>query len=129
MEYATIKHLHMAAVAVSVLGFLVRGVAGLLGRPWVRRRMARTLPHVVDTVLLVSALTLVYMANLNPLHTPWVAAKIIGLLIYVGLGVVTLRPRVPLQWRATALLLALLTVAWMGSVAVTKQPWGFFALS
>ena len=129
MEYAIIKHLHLAAVAVSVLGFMVRGVASLLGRPWVRQRIHRTWPHVVDTVLLASALALLYLAGLNPLHTPWVAAKVGGLLLYIGLGMVTLRPRVPIERRAGALLLALLTVAWIGSVAVTKQPWGFFALS
>ena len=128
MEYALLKHLHLAAVGLSVIGFLVRGVAGLLGRPWVRRRPARTLPHAIDTVLLASALGMLYVAGLNPLHTPWVAAKIGGLLLYIGLGVLALRRNAPLQWRAAALCGALLTVAWIGSVAVSKQPWGFFAL-
>lgn len=76
MEYAALKLVHQASVVLSISGFIVRGAASLAGAAWVRSRSARTLPHVVDTVLLASALGLVWSLRLNPLDTPWLLAKI-----------------------------------------------------
>ena len=125
MDYATIKHIHLGAVALSGIGFFVRGLASLRGAHWVQGRAAKTLPHIVDTVLLVSALGLAAMAHLNPANTPWVLAKIIGLVLYIALGVVALRPRLSTTVRASAWVGALLVLGWIASVAVSKTPWGF----
>ena len=92
LDYATIKLVHQSAVALSVTGFFVRGVASFAGAGWVRSRAAKSLPHVVDTVLLLSALTLAWMLRLTPGNAPWLLAKIVGLVVYVGVGVVALRP-------------------------------------
>ena len=127
MEYATLKLLHQGAVVLSIAGFFLRGAAGLAGARWVRGRLARTLPHVVDTVLLVSALALAWMLRLTPGNAPWLLAKIVGLIVYVGLGIVALRPGRPAAVRATAWLAALATVAWIVSVAITKTPLGFLS--
>jgi uncharacterized membrane protein SirB2 len=125
MDYPTIKHLHMGAVALSATGFTVRGLAALRGAAWVRGRLAKTLPHIVDTVLLASALGLAWMLDLNPLATPWLLAKILGLLLYIALGMVALRPRVTPALRLAAWLAALLVLGWIASVALSKNPWGF----
>ena len=127
MEYATLKLVHQGAVVLSIAGFFVRGAAGLAGARWVRGPLARTLPHVVDTVLLVSALGLAWMLRLTPGSAPWLLAKILGLVVYVGLGIVALRPGRPAAVRATAWLAALATVAWIVSVAITKTPLGFLS--
>lgn len=127
MDYFTLKMVHQTAVALSVAGFFARGMAGLLGAAWVRSRPARTLPHLVDSVLLLSALGLAWLLRLDPLHAPWLLAKILGLLVYIGLGMLALRPGRPLAQRAAAWLAALATVGWMASVALSKNPWGFLA--
>lgn len=123
MEYATLKLVHQGTVLLSFAGFFVRGLAALAGAGWVRSRAARTLPHVVDTVLLASALAMAWPLRLNPAGTPWLAAKIAGLLIYIGLGMMALRPGLPRTWRAAAWLLALLVFVWIVAVALTKNPW------
>jgi len=64
MDYFTVKLVHQSAVALSITGFALRGAAGLAGARWVRGRLARTVPHVVDTALLASALVLVAMLRL-----------------------------------------------------------------
>jgi len=127
MDYLAIRSFHETMVALSVTGFAVRGAAGLAGARWVGGRVAKTLPHVVDTALLVSALMLVTMLRVNPLATPWLVAKMAGLLAYIGLGVVALRPTVPRPARAAAGVAALVVVGWIVSVAFTKNPWGFLA--
>ena len=128
MDYLAIRGLHETTVALSVTGFFIRGAAGLAGACWVRGRVARSVPHVVDTVLLTSALMLVTMLRINPFATPWLLAKMTGLVVYIGLGVVALRPTVARPVRAAAWLAALLVAAWIVSVAFTKNPWGFLAL-
>ncbi len=127
MEYLLLKAVHQGAVALSITGFLARGLAGLLGAGWVRSRPARTLPHIVDTVLLLSALAMAWMLRMTPGNAPWLAAKIVGLLVYIALGVVALRPGLPLPARASALVAALAVFAWIVSVALFKRPLGFLA--
>jgi uncharacterized membrane protein SirB2 len=127
MDYATVKTIHQAAVALSLAGFFARGLASLAGAAWVRGRAARTLPHIVDSVLLISALALAWMLRLNPISAPWLMAKIVGLVVYIGLGMVALRPSRPPAVRAVAWLAALATFAYIVSVAMTKRPAGFFA--
>jgi len=128
MDYATIKTVHQAAVALSVTGFFARGLGSLLGAQWVAGRPARTLPHVVDSVLLASALLLAWTLRLSPTQAPWLLAKIIGLLVYIGLGMVALKPARPVPVRAAAWIAALATFAWIVSVAITKDPRGFFRM-
>lgn len=126
IDYATVKLVHQAAVVLSLTGFVARGAASLAGAGWVGSRAARTLPHVIDTVLLLSALILAWMLRLTLDSAPWLVSKIAGLVVYVGLGVVALRAQRPLRVRAAAWVGALLTAAWIVSVALTKSPAGFF---
>ena len=76
-------------------------------------------------MLLLSALWLAWSLRLAPAEAPWLLAKIVGLLVYIGLGVVALRPGNPTRLRAGAWLGALAVAAWIVSVAITKSPLGF----
>jgi uncharacterized membrane protein SirB2 len=127
LDYAAVKLVHQGTVALSLTGFLIRGAASLAGAAWVRSRSARTLPHLVDTVLLASALTLAWMLRLHPGNAPWILAKVVGLVGYVALGVIALRPGRSLRVRAAAWVAALVIALWIVSVAVAKSPWGFLA--
>ena len=112
-------------MVLSLAGFFARGLGGLAGAGWVQSRAAKSVPHVVDTVLLLSALVLAWMLRLNPLTTPWLAAKIVALLVYIVLGMVALNPKRPLRLRAVAWLAALASFGYIVSVALTKSPLGF----
>ena len=128
MDYATLKLVHQAAVVLSIGGFVARGVAALMESRWLRGRTARTLPHAVDSVLLASALALAWTLRLNPIEAPWLLAKIAGLLLYIGLGMLALRPGLPRRARAVALFAALLTFAQIVAMALTKSVAGLIVL-
>jgi len=128
MNYALLKTVHQTAVVLSISGFTLRAAGALTGAPWVRQRLARTLPHLIDTVLLSSALGLAWTASLSPLHTPWLLAKIIALLVYIALGMVALRPGAIPALRVLCGLFAVLAFAYIASVAVFKTPWGLLSL-
>jgi uncharacterized membrane protein SirB2 len=125
VDYASLKLIHQGAVALSFAGFFARGLGALRGAAWIRSRAARTLPHVVDTVLLVSAIALAWMLRLSLLEAPWLLAKIIALVVYVGLGVLALRPGTPRELRTAAYVAALATFIYIVSVALSKDPAGF----
>jgi uncharacterized membrane protein SirB2 len=129
VDYVALKLVHQTAVLLSISGFFARGLASLAGAAWVRGSVARTLPHLVDTVLLLSALTMAWLLRLTPTTAPWLGAKIAGLLLYIGLGMLALRPGRPLAVRATAWIAALLVFGWIVSVAITKDPYVGLRLS
>lgn len=125
MDYALLKTVHQAAVVLSITGFVARGTGAMAGADWVRSRAAKSLPHVVDSVLLLSALGMAWVASFNPLATPWLLAKIVALLVYIGLGMVALKAGRPPALRVAAGVAAVFTVGYIVSVAVTKSPRGF----
>lgn len=124
MDYATLKLIHQSAVVLSLTGFLARGLGMLGDTAWIRARAARTLPHVVDTVLLASALGLVWMLRVSPFVVPWLAAKLVGLIVYIVLGSIALKRGQTKRVRALAWVAALLTFGYIVSVAITKDPRG-----
>lgn len=125
MSYFALKHLHVTCVILSGLGFLTRGSLMLAGSPWLKHRLTRTLPHIVDTVLLGSAIAMAVMSGQYPFAQAWLTAKLLGLLAYIGLGTVALkRGRTP-AIRARFFLMALLSYAYIVGVALTRSPvWG-----
>jgi len=128
MNYLTIRTIHETAVALSVTGFFIRGLGRLVGAEPLGGRLAKSLPHAIDTILLLSALTLAWMLGITPLSAPWLLAKVCGLIVYIGLGMVAMRAGVRTGVRFAAWLGALATVGWIVSVAITKSPWGVLSL-
>jgi uncharacterized membrane protein SirB2 len=128
-SYLALKHLHQGCAGLSIGGFVLRWLGGLARQPWVHHRVVRTLPHVVDTVLLASAVTLVVAAGINPLETAWLATKIICLLVYIGLGSVALSERRSRRVRALAGMAAVAVFMHIVAVAVSKRPGGWLPLT
>lgn len=125
MTYLALKHLHVSCVLLSGLGFCLRGLWMLRASPWLTRRLTRIVPHVVDTLLLGSALALAAWSGQWPFRMDWLTAKFGGLLIYIMLGSLALK-RGPTQAVRTACFgLALLTYGYIVSVALSRQAWPF----
>lgn len=119
--YALLKAVHVGCAALSVAGFALRWGLMLRGSPWLRSRIARTAPHVVDTVLLASAVAMAWQIGTVP---DWLAAKIVALLVYIVLGSIAIRRGPTMPVRAAAGVAALLTFGYIVSVALAKSPLG-----
>ncbi len=127
--YFAVKHLHVTCVVLSATGFLLRGFWMLTGSPLLRHRLTRVLPHIVDSLLLLSALTLAAMIAQYPFVAGWVTAKVAGLLAYILLGTVALKRGRTAGVRAAAFAAAVVVYAWIVSVALTKDVAGFLTLA
>jgi uncharacterized membrane protein SirB2 len=117
-----IKLLHVSCVILSITGFFVRGLWMIRDSEWLANRWVRVVPHIIDTVLLVSAVLLVLRIQQYPLTHDWLTAKVVGLLAYIGLGMVALRPGRGKPLRVGTWLTALMVFAYIVAVAVTRQP-------
>ena len=123
-----IKSIHVGTVALSIAGFIVRGVLMLRGSPLLNARFVRVAPHVVDTVLLASAVWLAWFLRVVPFVDGWITAKVLGLVAYVALGTIALKRGRSLRVRAVAFGAALATVAYVVTVALAHDPRGPLAL-
>lgn len=126
--YLAFKHLHVTCVIISITGFFLRGLLMWAESPVLRQGWLRWLPHVNDTLLLVAAIALSVLSEQYPLVAPWLTAKIFGLIAYIILGSVALKAGRTRAVRLAAWLLALVVFAYVVSVALSKNPWGFFGL-
>lgn len=128
MIYIALKHVHVACVALSGTGFFLRGLWMLQDSPILQRRWVKVVPHVVDTLLLGSALTMAVISAQYPFAQDWLTAKFWGLLAYILCGTMALKRGRSKAQRAVFLVCALLAFAYIVSVALTRQPLGLLSL-
>lgn len=122
--YPDIKHVHIAAVLMSVTLFMVRGAGLLAGMRWPRAIAVRWLSWSIDTVLLTVALMLVAVLPAALFANHWLTVKLLALVAYIGFGYRALAvgtlPLARLLW----LLAALACFAFAYAVARSHHPLG-----
>ena len=124
-NFELLKLLHMSCAFLSIGGFTLRGYWMVTDDSRLRRRATRVLPHLLDTLLLGSAIGMLVIWQVNPFSLNWLSAKIIALLLYIGLGMVAFRFGRTRQMQLVAFGMALLTAAYIVAVAYTKSPLAF----
>ena len=120
-SYPLLKYLHIACVVLSGAGFVLRGLWMMRSSPILGRRWVRVVPHVVDTVLLASAIALAATSGQYPFAQGWLTAKIIGLIAYIVLGTLALNRGRTRGIRLRAFCGALAVLAYIVAVALTKS--------
>ena len=125
-DYLLLKNTHVTCVVLSYLGFFVRGIWMMRASPLLERRWVRIVPHVVDTLLLASAIALAVLLRQNPLVQPWLAAKIIALVAYIVLGVFALRRGRTRAARMGFWVAAQAVFFYIVAVALTRDPTPYF---
>jgi len=129
MTYLILKAIHIVAAMTTISGFLLRGYWMLTGSDKLQHRVTRIVPHVVDTVFLLSGIAMVWMLHLNAFTQPWLIAKFTGLIAYILLGTIAIkRGRTP-QIRVIAMVGAVSVFAYIAGVALTKSPFSWLMVS
>ncbi|MDH5551718.1 MAG: SirB2 family protein [Nitrosomonas sp.] len=122
MSYALLKMIHVGSIILSYLLFLTRGIWMMQGSANLQQRWVKILPHIIDTVLLTSAIALAVTLQQNPLSDSWLSAKVIGLLLYICLGMVAMRFGKTRQTKIIAWIAAQCVFIYIVLVALTKSP-------
>ena len=122
--FEVLKGLHISCAILSISGFTLRGYWMFTDSPRLGRRSTRVLPHLLDTLLLGSAVGMLLIWQANPFALPWLSAKIFALFCYIGLGMTAFRFAKTRGLRAISFGLALLTAGYIVVVAYTKSPLG-----
>lgn len=121
--YPALKHLHIACAGISFGLFVLRGWWMINDAARLRQRWVRIVPHVVDTVLLASAIGLTVIIQQWPLRHAWLTAKVIGLLVYIVLGTIALGRGPTRTIRIGAFFGALAVFGWIVVTARLHTPW------
>lgn len=120
-----IKTTHIVCAVLSFTGFFMRGIWMAVDSPRLQHRWVKIAPHIIDTLLLASAVALALLWHLSPLAHHWLMAKIIALLVYIAAGMVALRLGSTKTIRISAWLFGLLVFLYIVSVAFSKSVWGW----
>ena len=123
--YAQIKWVHVAAVFASGGLFLLRGLLLQAGQQRVAMAApVRWLSYGIDTTLLTAALMLLTILPHAIYANGWLTAKLVLLVVYVGLGTFALkRARTP-RGRLTCYVAALVVFGFMLTIARAHHPLG-----
>lgn len=122
MSYALLKMIHVSSVILSYSLFFLRGIWLIRNSANLRQRWVKILPHIIDTVLLTSAVFLAMAIQQNPLQDSWLTAKVAGLLLYIALGMVAIRFGKTRRTKIIAWVAAQCVFIYIVLVAVTKSP-------
>jgi len=120
--FTLMKSIHMITLTITITGFVLRGVWMMRSSPLLQVKLVKILPHVNDTVLLVSAVWAGALIGQYPFVNAWLTAKILGAVAYIALGFVALTYGRTMRIRIFAFVGALLCFAYVIAVAATKNP-------
>jgi len=120
--YLLIKNAHMSLAILSLTGFVIRGWWSMRGATILQRRWVKITPHVVDTLLLTTAVLLMIILGQHPGNQSWILTKVIALVFYIGFGTLAIK-RAPTPASKTIFFgLAIATFGYILGVAIAHHP-------
>ena len=123
MPWPLLKQLHVAFALLTACSFCLRAYWMLTRSPLLQASAWRWLPHVVDTLLFATGITMAIGLSISPLVHPWLAVKLLAVLVYITIGSVALKRGRTYGQRVTALVLSLLVLVYIFAVALHHDPW------
>ena len=120
--YMMAKHLHLTAVVLSILFFIFRFVWAQFDATVLAKKWIKIFPHIIDTMLLGSALWLCVILSQYPFVNAWLTFKLFGVVLYIVFGLFALKKAKTAAGRWGFFIAALAVLMATAMVAVTKQP-------
>jgi len=123
MPWALVKQLHVALAVLTAVSFCLRAYWMLARSPHLTASWSRWLPHVIDALLFLTGLSMAIGLSLSPQAHPWLAIKLVAIVVYVVIGSIALKRGRTYRQRVLALLLSLPVLAYIYAVALHHDPW------
>ena len=129
MSYMAIKHAHMMFALLSIILFMLRAWLAVPSPARINNKLLKILPHIIDTLLLSFGIWLAVLSQQIPFgNSPWLTAKVIGLVLYIVLGTIAIKRGKTRNQRLIAALASIVMFAYIYGAAVSKSPLSWLAL-
>ena len=128
MSLLFLKYLHIVCVAASFGLFFLRGLWVMQSYPEPQEKWVRVLPHVVDAVLVLSAVVMLATSPLSSWPGDWLTVKLLLVVVYAMLTLFLFRAARGLATKILAWLLALLVLLFITTIAVLHSPLGILSV-
>jgi uncharacterized membrane protein SirB2 len=115
---AQMSEIHTLLAWLSVLLFLVRGLAFQLGANWAMDTRLQTLVFGTDLLLTITGLSLWGLLYLNPMIDSWLGAKLLALVAYTVLAHAAMGRS---EFSILSYVGALLMLAYMMAASITRS--------
>ena len=120
--YLAVKGIHQTCALITFCLFVYRGAWIFTHLGIDRPRWMKILPHIIDSLLLASAIALVLITSQYPGEQAWLNAKILALVAYIGLGLYAFRFAKNRLAALAAWLLGIGVFIYIAAVAFTRFP-------
>lgn len=129
MPYVAIKHAHMMFAILSITLFMLRAWLALPAPERIKSKLLKILPHIIDTLLLAMGVWLAVLSQQIPFdNSPWLTAKVIGLVLYIVVGTIAIKRGKTRNQRLIATFSSIAIFAYIYGAAVSKSPLSWLAL-
>lgn len=91
MSHIIIKHIHVTFVILTFISFSMRVYWMIAGSGLLHNKVVKIVPHIIDTLLLLSGLTMAIMYYGAFYQQQWLMFKLLGVVIYIILGSIALK--------------------------------------
>ena len=114
------KLIHMSTAFISISLFMLRGFWVYRESTMMNKKWVKIVPHINDTILLITAVILTFATQQYPFVDSWLTAKFTALIIYIILGMFALKRAKELKNKAIFFALSLLMFSYIVGVALTR---------
>ena len=114
------KLIHMSTAFISISLFMLRGFWVYRESTMMNKKWVKIVPHINDTILLITAVILTFAIQQYPFVDSWLTAKFTALIIYIILGMFALKRAKELKNKAIFFALSLLMFSYIVGVALTR---------
>ncbi|ART82362.1 regulator SirB [Oceanisphaera profunda] len=129
MPYVAIKHAHMMFAIISITLFMLRAWLAVPSPARIKSKLLKILPHIIDTLLLAMGVWLAVLSKQIPFdNSPWLTAKVIGLVLYIVVGTIAIKRGKTRNQRLVATVASIAIFAYIYGAAVSKSPLSWLAL-
>ncbi|RRJ84821.1 SirB2 family protein [Aestuariirhabdus litorea] len=120
--YLLIKHSHVTLAVLSITFFVIRAFWSVRGSHLLNQRWVKVTPHLVDSLLLACAIYLMISIHQYPFTNSWLTAKLLALLLYIGLGTLAIKRGRTATVRLLSAIMAVLVFGYILGVAINRSP-------
>lgn len=119
--YEPIKIFHMSIAFLSIAGFFTRFIISLAKPSVLQNKFLRVAPHLIDTLLLISAVVLMVVSSQYPFVQTWLTVKLFAVIAYIILGAAALKQSKSLITRMAAFIATVLCITYILGSAFSKN--------